>query len=235
MPNLCRLTAAMMLLTSLPSYALISSYTATYEIVKYEVRVGTIERVFQRKLDNSYVLTSITKPYGIGKFFTRQHRIQTSAGQISLDRVITFRYQNEEDSEAKSYSLAFESSTHTMVSKQLGRTSQMQYSGDLYDPLSYQLQLRMDMHNPSMDKFDYQVFKKNKTKVLNFVSVSTGTLSTAVGKLNVKVLLRQASGNKKRTKIWVASELDYLPVKIINIEKNGEEISIKLLQIVYNE
>jgi hypothetical protein len=235
MPNLCRLTAAMMLLISLPSYALINSYTATYEIIKYEIRVGTIERVFQRKLNNSYVLTSTTKPYGIGKFFTRQHRIQTSTGQINLDRVIPFGYQNEEDSKAKSYSLAFENSTHTMVSKQLGGTSQMQYSGDLYDPLSYQLQLRVDMHNPSMDKFNYQVYKRNKTKALDFVSVSTGTLSTAVGKLNVKILLRQGSSNKKQTKIWAASELGYLPVKIINIEKDGEEISIKLLQIAFHE
>jgi hypothetical protein len=122
-----------------------------------------------------------------------------------------------------------------MVSKQLGGTSQMQYSGDLYDPLSYQLQLRVDMHNPSMDKFNYQVYKRNKTKALDFVSVSTGTLSTAVGKLNVKILLRQGSSNKKQTKIWAASELGYLPVKIINIEKDGEEISIKLLQIAFHE
>jgi hypothetical protein len=225
----------MMLLTSLPSYALISSYTATYEIIKYGVRVGTVERVFHRKPDNSYVLTSSTKAYGIGKLFTRQHRIETSAGQINLVRVIPSGYQNKEDSEAKSYSLAFESNTHTLMRKQLSGISQMQYSGDLHDPLSYQLQLSVDMHNPSMDKFDYQVSKKNKIKALNFVSVSTDTLATAVGNLHVKILLRQASGNKKQTKIWAASALGYLPVKIVNIEKNGEETSIKLLQIVSNK
>ena len=161
MLNLCRLTAAIMLLTSLPSYALINSYNATYQIIKHEIRVGTIEQVFIRKADSSYVFTSTTKPYGIGKFFTREQKIESSVGEINGARVIPFRYENKQKSTTKSYSLNFQIDRQKIVHKQSDGVSAGHFD-DLHDSLSYQLQLCLDMHNPSMDAFNYIILKKKK-------------------------------------------------------------------------
>jgi hypothetical protein len=234
MSNLCRLT---MLITSLPSYALVSSYTATYEIVKLDVRVGTIEQSFQRQNDNFYTFSSTTKPHGLGKFFIRNNRVETSTGQLNDSQVTPSSYQSTENRQTKSYELTFKTDTHTVVSKQKKEISQVQYSGHLHDSLSYQLQLSVDMNNPSLDKFDYQVHKKNKIKKISFVYVSKGILSSVLGEFTVKVLLRKSSsaGSRKQIKIWAAAELDYLPIKIINVGKNGEETVINLIQIASND
>ena len=234
MLNLCRLTAAIMLLTSLPSYALINSYNATYQIIKHEIRVGTIEQVFIRKSDSSYVFTSTTKPYGIGKFFTREQKIESSVGEINGARVIPFRYENKQKSTTKSYSLNFQTDRQKIVHKQSDGISAGHFD-DLHDSLSYQLQLCLDMHNPSMDAFNYKILKKKKIKALDFKFLSTGELSTGLGKLDVKILLRQIDDNRKKTKIWAASEFNYLPVKILNVGGNGEKISIQLLRVRFHE
>jgi hypothetical protein len=224
----------MMLLTSLPSYALINSYKATYQIIKHEIRVGTIEQVFLRKADSSYVFTSTTKPYGIGKLFTREQKIESSVGKINGSRVIPFQYENTQKSATKSYGLNFQTNRQQIVHKQPDGLSaeSLDY---LHDSLSYQLQLCLDMHNPSINKFNYKILKKGKVKALDFRSLSTGELSTELGKLDVKILLRQVNGNKKKTKIWAASEYSYLPVKILNAGENGEEISIQLLGVRFHE
>jgi hypothetical protein len=234
MLNLCRLTAAIMLLTSLPSYALINSYNATYQIIKHEIRVGTIEQVFLRKADSSYTFTSTTKPYGIGRLFTREQKIESSVGKINGARAIPFRYENKQKSTTKSYSLNFQIDRQKIVRKQLDGISADHFD-DLHDSLSYQLQLCLDMHNPSMDAFNYKILKKKKIKALDFRSLSTGELSTVLGNLDVKILLRQINDNRKKTKIWAASKFSYLPVKILNVGKNGEEISIQLLRVSFHE
>ena len=234
MLNLCRLTVAMMLLTSLPSYALVRSYNATYEIIKHEIRVGTIEQAFQLEADSSYVFTSTTKPYGIGKLFTREQKIESSVGKINGARVIPLQYENKQKSTTKSYSLNFQTDRQKIVHKQSDGISAGHFD-DLHDSLSYQLQLCLDMHNPSMDAFNYKILKKKKIKALDFRSLSTGELSTGLGNLDVKILLRQMNDNRKRTKIWAASKFSYLPVKILNVGENGEEISIQLLQVSFHE
>ena len=220
-----------MLLTSLPSYALINSYNATYQIIKHEIRVGTIEQVFLRKADSSYTFTSTTKPYGIGRLFTREQKIESSVGKINGARAIPFRYENKQKSTTKSYSLNFQIDRQKIVRKQLDGISADHFD----DSLSYQLQLCLDMHNPSMDAFNYKILKKKKIKALDFRSLSTGELSTVLGNLDVKILLRQINDNRKKTKIWAASKFSYLPVKILNVGKNGEEISIQLLRVSFHE
>ena len=234
MLNLCRLIAAMMLLTSLPSYALINSYKATYQIIKNEIRVGTIEQVFLRKADSSYVFTSTTKPYGIGKLFTREQKIESSVGQINGSRVIPFQYENTQKSTTKSYGLNFHTDQQQILHNRPDGLSAKSLDY-LHDSLSYQLQLCLDMHNPSMDKFNYKILKKGKVKALDFRPLSTGELSTGLGNLDVKILLRQMNDNRKKTKIWAASKFSYLPVKILNVGKNGEEISIQLLRVSFHE
>ena len=223
-----------MLLTSLPSYALVRSYNATYEIIKHEIRVGTIEQAFQLEADSSYVFTSTTKPYGIGKLFTREQKIESSVGKINGARVIPLQYENKQKSTKKSYSLNFQTDRQKIVRKQLHGISADHFE-DLHDSLSYQLQLSLDMHNPSMDAFNYKILKKKKIKALDFKFLSTGELSTGLGKLDVKILLRQISSNRKKTKIWAASEFNYLPVKILNVGGNGEKISIQLLRVRFHE
>ncbi len=223
-----------MLLTSLPSYALINSYNATYQIIKHEIRIGTIEHVFLRKADSSYTFTSTTKPYGIGRLFTREQKIESSVGKINVARAIPFRYENKQKSTTKSYSLNFQIDRQKIVRKQLDGISADHFD-DLHDSLSYQLQLSLDMHNPSMDAFHYKILKKKKIKTLDFRSLSTGELSTVLGNLDVKILLRQINDNRKKTTIWAASKFSYLPVKILNVGKNGEEISIQLLRVSFHE
>ena len=96
------------------------------------------------------------------------------------------------------------------------------------DKISYQLQLRLDLISQKKDLV-YQIADGGKLKTYRFKRVGNETIKTKLGEFDtVKIQRDRGEDSKRETYIWLAPELDYLIVKLHQIEKDGKEYSLLL-------
>ncbi|MEH6577858.1 MAG: DUF3108 domain-containing protein [Amphritea sp.] len=96
------------------------------------------------------------------------------------------------------------------------------------DKISYQLQLRLDLINKKKELV-YQIADKGQLKTYRFKRVGNETIKTDLGEFDVIKIQRDRGENSKReTFIWLAPELDYLIVKLHQIETDGKEYTLLL-------
>lgn len=97
-----------------------------------------------------------------------------------------------------------------------------------YDPLSYQLQLLIDVHS-GLKEMDYQLAKKGKLRESTFVVLGSEIIETRFGKLNAIVAKKQRDDDAKReTFLWFSADYPLLLLKMTQKESDGEEYEIQL-------
>lgn len=96
------------------------------------------------------------------------------------------------------------------------------------DKLGYQLQIRLDLLNEKPE-LNYQVADGGLLKRLHFKRQGEGPLETELGTITaVSVMKVPSETDNRRTTLWFAKEWDYLLVKLVQIEADGERYEINL-------
>lgn len=99
-----------------------------------------------------------------------------------------------------------------------------------HDPLSYQLQLQLDIAT-GKQKMDYQVVKKGKLDESTFVLIDNEIIDTKFGKLKAIVTKKlRAEDAKRETLMWFSSEHPMILLKMTQRESDGDEYEINLNQ-----
>jgi len=105
----------------------------------------------------------------------------------------------------------------------------MEIPDNAIDKLGYQLQIKLDLMAGKRDLV-YQVADGGYLKEFRFNIEGEETVNTELGEVTAVVIKKVRSGSDKRdSTLWFAKEWDYLLVKLIQIESDGEryEINIK--------
>lgn len=97
------------------------------------------------------------------------------------------------------------------------------------DPLLYQLVLRRDLsEDPKLKRNDYhyRIVEGRKVNDYHFKVVGRAPLKVPFGEYEAVELVRV--GDKRQTRFWCAPALDYLPLKIVQTERDGDEYTAVL-------
>lgn len=95
------------------------------------------------------------------------------------------------------------------------------------DIITHKLQLRRDI-KAGKEIFSYPVISRGKLKQYAYEIVAREVLETAIGPLNTVLVQRIREDQKRTTKIWLASDWDYLAVRLEQIE-NGESHEMTII------
>lgn len=102
----------------------------------------------------------------------------------------------------------------------------------LFDPLSYQVQLRLDVMQ-GKSAFTYPTVVKGKLRQLDFEVVGEELLKLPYGKVNTIKLKRVRKNSKRETYIWLAKELNFILVRLQQIENGKEEADLRLARVKF--
>jgi hypothetical protein len=102
------------------------------------------------------------------------------------------------------------------------------------DIITHKLQLRSDLQS-GKENFSYPVISRGKLKQYVYQVTAREVLETAIGPLNTVLVQRIREDKDRTTKIWLASDWDFLAVQLEQIE-NGESHQMKIINAqVYNQ
>ena len=95
------------------------------------------------------------------------------------------------------------------------------------DMITHKLKLRSDLQL-GKENFSYSVIARGKLKQYVYKVMARQVLDTAIGPLNTVLVQRIREDKDRTTKIWLASDWDYLAVQLEQI-KNGESHKMKII------
>lgn len=129
----------------------------------------------------------------------------------------------------------FESQEYDWKAKKLNfsfkeRTGSLDLLTDFQDTMTHKQQLRLDLASGLSDIY-YTVVKNGQIEYYRYLVVGHEVLETHIGPLNTIVVLRKDADKSKasndiQSKIWLASDWDYLMLKLEAFDKDDTKTMI---------
>lgn len=232
MKNLSHLVLAWLVLCApFPALAATpSSILAVYEVYKDSIRVARIEENYTREGDR-YTLTSTTTLVGLLALFKQEKAFVHSNGLIGKRglRPQLYSQRREGDSSKDAQAELDWKNEHITLIHQAQRETVALPEGT-QDRLSAMYQF---MFLPLKDgALDFPMTNGIKLDNYHYAVARGPSLDTPAGKLGTLYLDSQPKPGERRTEIWLATQHNHLPCKMVITEANGDRLSQVLSKLV---
>ncbi len=200
----------------------IPDFDATYDLTRAGITYGENRRTFKRLDDGRYQFESSTRSVGFAAFFIKDKIYEKSLLRYSAEdnRLLPESYHYARSGKkARHVDLSFDREKNKVVNRVNDDPWVMDIPKGALDKLSYQLQIMLDAGEK--ESFSYPIADGGKLKQYEIARVREEMLETAIGRYQTLVLRRKSG--KRETTIWCAPALNYLPLKIMQREKDGGE------------
>ncbi len=236
MCNMLRLIYQALLIMLICSANLVQAeeYTPTLFEADYTIRIkgakiAKMTRRFSRLDSGAYQYHSETRTTGLISFFRKDHIIERSDWQLDAHKLIPMEYYYEHSGGKKDrrVSISFDWEKNRITNSIDGSSWKMPTAPNILDKLLYQLAIMYDLQ-AGKELLQYTVADGGKTKIYNFEILGEETIKTPLGELETIKLERHKPNSRRKSTLWCAIKLGYLPIKVENIEKDGK-ITVALI------
>ncbi len=204
----------------------LEDFNVEYTIKKGLVTVGKITREF-KKIDNRFKFESTFETTGVTSFLKRR-LYELSEGQIIDQKLVPSSYLRQTTEEHKNFSLKFKDNARTVERTDKNEGYVFKKIKSIQDKLSYQAQLMLDFRNlkipPNQHEPVFFIASQSEIEVYDIKNLGYKTIKTPLGKLKTIVLHRKVKNSKKEDTVYLASELNWLPVRIDHLDKKGRKM-----------
>ncbi len=198
----------------------LSSFSAEYEISKGSWTLGVMSRRLEIEDGNRYVFESRMETKGLVSLFAGGRVLEISRGRIENARFLPEHYLYDKKDRDKNYELRFDYAAGRVSRSDAGQDWSVPMPPQVLDKLSYQAQMMVDVAgNPGA--LDYAIAERGKLKQYLIANRGREEIETAVGRFQTIKLERSTPDSKKRTTVWFAEALGWMPVKVEYRDKKG--------------
>jgi hypothetical protein len=190
--------------------------TLTYEMK----RNGTVLAEVSETLEHdgrTYAITSEVRGRGILALFGVLKR--TSRGRITLQGLRPDEFRDERGS-SWAVSAKFDWGARSVTQERKGKSETLPMQGTAQDPLS--LAYTFAFVPPKGKEYDVTRADGRGLTPFRFIVVGNEKLATPAGEVLTLHIAKVLDGPEdKSTDIWFAAERDFLPVRVLVVEKDG--------------
>ena len=201
-----------------------NSVQASYDIYKDGLKVGLTEETYTRDKDR-YTLSSTTTPVGLLAAFKPEKIFVSSSGLIGKHGLqpLHFSHRRERD-ESRDSSAEFDwKAMRLTLSSQTQRTT-VELPESTQDRLSAMYQF-MFLSLQSATTLDFPMTNGNKLDNYHYAATGNQKLKTPAGEFSTLNLDNQAGAGESRTEIWLATQHNSLPCKMIITDTEGGQLT----------
>jgi len=221
---LCFLASIFCLLPSAFAAAQPASIEASYDLYKEGMKVGQIEETYTRD-HGRYTLSSLTTPTGLMAAFRPGEIFINSNGLIGKPGLQPLRFSHQRDGEASKDRQAefdWDAKQLTLIN-QTQRTTLALPDGT-QDRLSAMYQF-MFLPLKGGTTLDFPMTNGSKLDHYHYAIARDQKLKTPAGEFKTLYLDNQAKAGESRTEIWLATQRNNLPCKMIITDADGGRIT----------
>lgn len=129
----------------------------------------------------------------------------------------------------RTHSLSFNPGKKQVVSSYKGKANTFSMTQQAFDDLSLEVQIRQDLLNGKFTG-NYYMVKKDKIEKTPFKKSGSAKITVPAGTFDTVRVDRVHDDNSRSTSFWLAPSLDYLPVKVLQVN-DGKKMDLELIKI----
>ncbi|OXL18244.1 DUF3108 domain-containing protein [Psychrobacter sp. DAB_AL32B] len=129
----------------------------------------------------------------------------------------------------RTHKLDFNPSSKKVVSNYRGKSTTMTMAQQAFDDLSLEVQIRQDLLNGKFSG-NYYMAKHDKIEKTPFKKSGNTKITVPAGTFDTVRVDRIHDDNSRSTSFWLAPSLDYLPVKVSQIN-DGKKMDLELTKV----
>ncbi|MGP4953179.1 DUF3108 domain-containing protein [Psychrobacter sp. T6-1] len=129
----------------------------------------------------------------------------------------------------RTHNLSFDSAGKKVTSSYRGKTTTSNMAQQAFDDLSLEVQIRQDLLNGKFSG-NYYMAKKDKVEKTPFKKSGSTKITVPAGTFDTVRVDRVHDDNDRSTSFWLAPSLDYLPVKVSQIN-DGKKMDLELTKV----
>jgi len=204
-----------------------SGFSAEYDVYKNEMYLGITTRTLIRASADSVEFRSQTVPKGIVSLFVSDKLTEVSQMKIKQNQFIPMLYTFDQTGgkKEKHYKIEFDWQKDRLLSTYDNKTHSIK--AGTQELLGFQLQLMMDLLNGKQTvRYDIA----SRKEVESYILKKTGQETTSTENSEYKTIKIESNVTKKGRKyiFWCAESINYLPVKVMRVDDDGDEIVLVL-------
>lgn len=223
------------MILGLPSLAfgeVLAPYKAVYEVNRGSIMLGDTTFTLKNESDNCYQLKGVAQPMGIAAMFagkmTESSHFCVENGKI---RPQQYSFHKENGKEDDNYTLKFDWGNHMV---QTDQNKPRELPADGLDRTVMEIAMRRLLVKAG-DKlpttpFIFLMVEDDEIQPYRFQITAHEKVATPAGRFNT-VKVERINAGKRQFRLWLAKELDYLPVKVERQKKGKEPIRMTLREL----
>jgi hypothetical protein len=222
-----------LLVAAINSFAEPVVFHAEYEAKAYGFSAEA-SRSLSRISDNLYALQSTIEAKLFGESLARlneRSEFRWQDGQV-LPQSYSYIQSGVSSSTEQ---VAFDWTSNIAISTEDDESWQIPIKQGVLDKLAYQLQIRELIKQAAASEFNFQVLDTDEIKEHHYRIVGEQVLETELGSLNtVRVEKVREDSDSRSTIIWLASDWDYLLVRLEQVNGSGRTVELILQSATVN-
>ena len=216
------------LLQSIVFSAPIKDFTATYDLYHNGLYVGQSTRNLTTKND-LLTFTSVAETAGIAAWFFNITITETSQLRFDKNRLnfISYHYNEKNNDKNKGYQLVIDK-THKLYNSYT--KEHYPVAKNLHDTLGFTVAIMHELQTGNRE-IKYTIAEKKKLKTYTLKLIKQENLTTNNGEISTLKMEHYDPKTNRRFTFWCAEKLGFLPIRILNISKKGDENLLNLTHL----
>lgn len=206
-------------------------FHAVYTLERNGIELGTSTRSLRAAADGSYIYESSTQASGVIAWFVKDQITEYSRWTLrgAHLRPLEYVYNRDGGSKTRHVKLDFNWQQNTVTNTIDGVSWRMAIPPDAQDKMIYQMDIMYSLLHGNR-KLNYRIVDGGKKiSEYNFEILGEEMLDTDLGRLNT--LHIQRIGDKRGTQVWCAPQLSYLPVRLVQQDTDGSELTMQIVSV----
>ena len=220
---------------SIQAVKLPGDFDAVYYIEKYGSTIAEMKLTLRSK-DNNITYESHSRAKGMLALFSddRVDEVSQLEWNKELEHACLQSYQfirKNKSRKNQQFSLSWDEQNNiTAKGTYAGKAFNLNESNLIWDRLSVQLALAADLKsaNETQNKYLYNIIDKGRVTQYEFEYIKDEVMRISDKQYSVVKVKRAHASGKRTTYLWLARELDFLPVKIDQYRKGELHMSMSL-------
>lgn len=197
-------------------------FEALYTLVKAGLPIGKREISLKHRSEGGFLYQAESWPVGVVALFKDDRIVERSHWVLNGETIRPLNYSYRQSGRRKrDVSLEFDWDKLMVTNTIDTKPWQMDIPADAMDKLVYTLALMRDLKQ-GREELVYAIADGGRLKSYRFERLGEEKVETPLGVFKAAHLKRiRKPGKKRQTHVWLAAELDYLPVVIEQDEKGS--------------
>jgi hypothetical protein len=219
-------TLAVLLLCSVTTNSLpaatVPDFEANYRIKRAGLILGSTRLIFRTNTSGEYTYKSTSGVGGFLSWFRKEHVSESSHGSMHAGgiRPDEYRFRRTGDRGSRVARVRFDWQNGKAVNTVDGVPWQMDILPGTLDKLVVQIAIMQQLQAGPSD-LDFSIADGGKPKRYRIYIRDEETVNVPAGEFDTVRIEQEADNTRRKTILWAAPDLHYLPVKIMREESNG--------------